>query len=319
MECITGIRKIAHGKIEINGIDATHLAPEKRKVGYVPQDCLLFPHLTVDQNIGFGLGNKTRETMNRVRQIMEWLSISNFMGRRIDGLSGGEKQKIALARALVMRPSILLLDEPFSTVDRFSRTRLLRDLRKNLDEVHHTLHLTSIYVTHDLGDAQVLGDKVAIMNGGHIEQVGSWERILQTPNSTFVADFMGFNILHGHVISVEDDFAIVEIGRQRIRAMPVSVTPGNDVVVFVRPQAISLSLEKEIRKPGWRPCKCNVLEGSITEIHKMGSVAQIQVDTGFPLNLEVSSDILDELNLVIGKRIFAQFRASEVSILDTML
>lgn len=315
LECVAGIRQIESGGIEINGLEVTGLPPEKRCIGYVPQDCLLFPHLTADQNISFALKNNGSDTSGRVKQMMEWLGISHLTGRHIGNLSGGEKQKLALARALIMRPSVLLLDEPFSAVDRASRTRLLGELQKTLDEVRRTLGLASIYVTHDLAEAQLMGRTVAIMNSGHVEEVGPWDRVLQTPSSTFVADFMGFNILDGHVTSVEDGLAVVEVCGQSIRGVAGSLTPSEDVIVAVSPHAISLSLERDIRKPSWRHCQCNVFEGSITVIRKTGSVAQVSIDVGFPLNLEVSLDLLDELNLAIGSRIFAQFRASEVSFL----
>ncbi len=315
LECIAGIRQIESGRIEFGGVDVTRMAPEKRQVGYVPQDCLLFPHLSVDQNIAFGGRNLGVDLPGRVREMMEWLGISHLAGRHINGLSAGEKQKVALARALIMRPKVLLLDEPFSNVDRASRTRLLEELRRSLDEVSRTLGLTSIYVTHDLAEAQLMSGHVAIMNNGSLEQVGPWDQVLQSPSSAFVADFMGFNILHGKVTSMEDGFWVVSVNGQNIRGVGSNLAVGKPVVVVVRPQAVSLSLGRDIRKPNWRHCQCNVLEGSITAIRQLGSVAQMLIDVGFPLNSEMSSDLLDQQNLTVGSSVFAQFRASEVSFL----
>ncbi len=315
LECVAGIRQIESGKVEFNGVDVTHLPPEKRQVGYVPQDCLLFPHLTVDQNIAFGQGNSDVDAASQVKEMMDWLGISHLAGRDTTSLSGGEKQKVALARALVMHPRVLLLDEPFSTVDRASRTKLLGELRKNLDEVSHTLNLASVYVTHDLAEAQLMSGQVAIMNNGRIEQAGPWNQVLETPSSTFVADFMGFNILRGELTSMEDGFAVAKVDGQSMRGVGSNLAVGESVVVVVRPEAISLSLERDICRPGWRHCQCNVLEGSITGMRKTGSVALVSIDVGFPLNLEMSSSLVDELNLAIGRSVFAQFRASEVSFL----
>ena len=315
LECIAGIRTIESGTIEIDGVEVTLFAPEKRRVGYVPQDCLLFPHLTADQNIVFGLKNNGSDAAERVKGMMEWLGISHLVGRHIGNLSGGEKQKVALARALITKPRVLLLDEPFSTVDRPSRTRLLAELRKSLEEVGRTLDLRTVYVTHDLAEAQMIGDKVAIMNNGRVEQVGPWEQVLRTPGSAFVADFMGFNILHGALDSIEDGFAVAKVNGQPILGIGDGLGTGERVIVVVSPQSISLSLERDIRKPSWRHCSCNVFEGSITGMHRIGSVAQVSIDVGFPLNLEMSSDLLDELRLAVGSKVFAQFRAAEVGFL----
>jgi len=315
MECIAGIREIESGRIHFNGVEVTHLPPEKRQVGYVPQDCLLFPHLTVDGNIAFGQADSGTNSKEQVKEMMDRLGISSLIGRNTRSLSEGEKQKVALARALIMRPRVLLLDEPFSSVDRVSRTRLLGEMRKTIDEASRTSGLISVYVTHDLAEAQLMSTQVAIMNNGRIEQVGPWNRVLQTPASSFVADFMGFNILDGTLISIEVDFAIADVRGQSIRGVGGDSAVGQRVIVVVRPQAISLSLDGDIGKPSWRHCQCNVLEGSITAMRKMGSVVQVSIDAGFPLSSEMSLDLIEELGLAVGNRIFAHFRASEVGFL----
>jgi len=315
LECIAGIRQIESGKIEFNGADVTDLAPEKRQVGYVPQDCLLFPHLTVEQNIAFGQREPEPEATTHVKEMMAWLGISHLVGHNTTSLSGGEKQKVALARALITRPRVLLLDEPFSAVDRSSRTRLLGELRKSLDEVSRSLSLASIYVTHDLAEGQAMSEHVAVMNNGRIEQAGTWNEILQTPRSTFVADFMGFNILRGRVTSTDEESVVVDVAGQSVEGQAADLIAGQDVLAVVRPEAVSLSLERDIRRQSWRHCQCNVFKGSVTGVRKIGPLAQVSVDIGFPLNSEISSELVDELNLAGGSVVFAQFRASEVSFL----
>jgi len=126
---------------------------------------------------------------------------------------------------------------------------------------------------------------------------------------------MGFNILRGMLTTIEDGFAVAEVNSQSIRGIANGLTAGDTVIVVFRPEAISLSLERNIRKPGWRQCQCNVLEGRITGIRKIGSIAQISMDVGFPLDVEMSSDLVDELNVAVGSNVFAQFRAFEVSFL----
>ncbi len=315
LECIAGVRQIESGRIQLNGVDVTHLVPEKRQVGYVPQDCLLFPHLTVDQNIAFGQRRPSGNGKDRAKEMMEWLGISHLGGRHTKSLSWGEKQKVALTRALITRPRVLLLDEPFSSVDRVSRRKLLGEMRKSLDEVSRTLGLASVYVTHDLAEAQLMTSEVAIMNNGRIEQVGSWERVLQTPSSTFVADFMGFNTLQGTLTSTDDGYAVAQADGRTIRGVASELRVGEPVIIVVRPEAISLSLGRNNGKPHWRHCECNVFQGSVKGMRKMGSLTQVSIDVGFPLNVEMSSDTVDELNLAVGTSVFAHFRASEVSFL----
>jgi ABC-type Fe3+/spermidine/putrescine transport system ATPase subunit len=161
----------------------------------------------------------------------------------------------------------------------------------------------------------MVGGKVAIMNDGRVEQVGSWEQVLRTPSSAFVADFMGFNILHGALASIYDGFAVAKVNGQAILGIGDGLRIGEPVIVVVSPQSISLSLERDIRRPRWRHCNCNVFEGSITGMRRIGPVAQVSINVGFPLNLEISSDLFDELHLAVGRNVFVQFRAAEVGFL----
>jgi len=150
------------------------------------------------------------------------------------------------------------------------------------------------------------------MNNGRVEQVGPWGQVLRTPGSPFVAEFMGFNILHGALASIEDGFAVAKVNGQAILGIGDGLRIGEPVIVVVSPQSISLSLEREIRKPSWRQCNCNVFEGLIIGMRRIGPVAQVSIDVGFPLNLEISSDLLDELRLAVGSKVFAQSRVAEV-------
>ncbi|MEM3652963.1 MAG: ABC transporter ATP-binding protein, partial [Nitrososphaerales archaeon] len=152
LECIAGLRRPQQGKIVIGEIDATHLPPEKRRIGYVPQDYVLFPHLNVEENVAFGLKNK--DGLNKAREIMNWLNIHNLANRNVRSLSGGEKQKVALARALAVNPKVLLLDEPLAALDPLSRERLRKELKELISKILNTLSIPVIYVTHDLSEAE---------------------------------------------------------------------------------------------------------------------------------------------------------------------
>jgi ABC-type Fe3+/spermidine/putrescine transport system ATPase subunit len=319
LESIAGIHQIGAGRIEINGVDVTQLAPESRRVGYVPHDCLLFPHLRVDQNIGFGLRKRDVETKKQISEAMDWLGISHLAGRGCGGLSAGEKQKVALARVLVRQPDVLLLDEPFSAVDANSRVRLVEDLRSILSQARSTHDYASVYVSHDLAEAQLMAGKVAIMNSGNLEQVGVWEEIIQYPKSKFVAEFMGYNIIRGHVNSIENGFATVNIEGQILCGASTNLTPDQDVLVVVKPQSISLSLDMNVRKKSWCHCRCNIIEGSVSAIRSKGSIAQVSIDVGFPLSLDIGIDVVEEFGLSLGSQVFAQFKASEVIFLPATI
>ncbi|MHC4753371.1 MAG: ABC transporter ATP-binding protein [Planctomycetota bacterium] len=185
LECLCGLKKINSGSIYIDGREVSNLEPRVRGIGYVPQDYALFPHLSVEQNIAFGLrvhgyvGAKVTETA-------ELLGIRHLLSRRIDGLSGGEKQRVALARALVLQPKILLLDEPVCALDEVTRQQVCSQLL----DIQRRLSLTTIHVSHNLEEAFSVADRAGILNEGVLQQVGPLDELLHKPNSEFVARFL---------------------------------------------------------------------------------------------------------------------------------
>ncbi len=201
LECLCGLKKIHSGKIFIDARDVTHLEPRSRHIGYVPQDYALFPHLSVEQNIAFGLHARRcqrKDIATRVAQIADLLGIGHLLPRRIDGLSGGERQRVALARALVLRPKVLLLDEPVCALDEVTR----QDVCAQLLRIQRQLGLTTIHVSHNLEEAFSVANRAAILYQGVIQQVGSLDELLRRPNTEFVARFMRCeNIYSGELIS----------------------------------------------------------------------------------------------------------------------
>lgn len=186
LKCIAGIRKTEEGKIKINGREVTKLPPEKRQVGYMPQDYKLFPHLTVEENIVFGLddGENPEE---KGKELMELVGISHLSERHCtECLSGGEKQRVALARALAIEPKILLLDEPLGALDARTNSKLQKELKR----IHEKTNTTTIHITHDFEEAKYLADRIAVMKNGNIEQIGTPREIFEEPNSKFVAEFV---------------------------------------------------------------------------------------------------------------------------------
>jgi ABC-type Fe3+/spermidine/putrescine transport system ATPase subunit len=201
LECLCGLKRAGSGKIFIDGRDVTHLEPRTRGIGYVPQDYALFPHLSVEQNIGFGLRARRyqrQDIATKVTEIADLLGIGHLMPRRINGLSGGERQRVALARALVLHPKVLLLDEPVCALDEVSR----QDICAQLLCIQRRLGLTTIHVSHNLEEAFSVADRAAILYQGAIQQVGSLDELLRRPNTEFVARFMRCeNIYCGELIS----------------------------------------------------------------------------------------------------------------------
>ncbi|MBC8371977.1 MAG: ABC transporter ATP-binding protein [Planctomycetes bacterium] len=185
LECLCGLKRLKSGRIYIDGRDVTHLEPRLRDIGYVPQDYALFPHLSVEQNISFGLRVRGR-TQEKVAETADMLGIRQLLSRSIAGLSGGEKQRVALARALVLQPKILLLDEPVCALDEVTRQEVCAQLLA----IQRKLGLTTIHVSHNLEEAFSVADRAAILHKGVLLQVGPMDELLCEPNSEFVARFM---------------------------------------------------------------------------------------------------------------------------------
>ena len=194
VECIAGLCRFRKGKLWIDENDVTALPPEERRIGYVPQDYCLFPFLNVLNNITFGMkerGMEKSKMRQQVETLAHLLGISHLLNRDVRTLSGGEKQRVALARALAVSPRILLLDEPLSSID----VRTAKCLRQELRRLHEKLGMTTIHVTHNLGEAGELADRIAILNMGKLEQVGTPEEVFFYPQSETVADFLGTSTL----------------------------------------------------------------------------------------------------------------------------
>src|SRR5207247_5011627 len=186
---IAGFEEPASGRIFFHERDVTYDPPNRRGIGFVFQNYALFPHLSVAKNVAFGLEVRrlpSREVKERVDEALEHVQLPSLGGARVDQLSGGQQQRVALARALVIRPKLLLLDEPLSNLD----AKLREETRSTLRAIHNSSGVTTIYVTHDQSEAMGMSDRIAVLNAGKIHQVAAPEEIYERPATRFVADFI---------------------------------------------------------------------------------------------------------------------------------
>ncbi|AXI25869.1 ABC transporter [Methanofervidicoccus sp. A16] len=290
LKIIAGLIKQDRGSVIINDELMDNYPPQERNVGFVFQEYALFPHKNVYENIAFGLKIRKlqeSEIKSRVNEIMEILEIQHIKDKKISQISGGQKQRVALARALVIDPSVLLMDEPLSALDPVLRERLREELR----EILKKLGITGLYVTHDLTEAMLLGDSVAVMNKGILQQVGKPEEIFYHPKNEFVAKFVGVkNILKGTILKLEKDDAIVEINNNnskfniKVKKYPIFERV-REISLCIHPEDVILENIKNRREIVKKyPKDYNILRGKVIDIIPNGSLLKVTVDIG-PLDL----------------------------------
>ncbi|GGI27638.1 MULTISPECIES: ABC transporter ATP-binding protein [Bradyrhizobium] len=246
LRMIAGFEQPDAGSIKIGGHVMTGVAPYRRPVGLVFQGLALFPHLTVEENIAFGLAVKKvkrDEIVARVREALALVDLSELGRRRIQQISGGQRQRVALARALVTGPSVLLLDEPFGALD----FKLRRQMQIELKRIQHQVGTTFVFVTHDQEEAMILSDRIAVFNHGKLEQLGSAREVYENPKNAFVGGFLGdINIFVGHVQSLEKNGASLHLSEVSADALIVA-TPemkiGAEVAISIRPENVRVGRE----------------------------------------------------------------------------
>lgn len=266
LRSVAGLVTPDAGRIDIEGdvlfdsAGGIDVPPRRRRVGYVMQDYVLFPHLSVRDNIAFGLaGMDYGDRRARVDEMLDLMRLDGLGERRPQELSGGQQQRVALARALVVRPRVLLLDEPFAALDTPLRSRLRRDLL----EVRHHVRVPVLFVTHDLEEAHMLADQMAVYDAGRVLQIGSPEEILQRPSNRTVARFTGArNIFSGEVVEASADGLRIDTRRTTLWAPPASYRVGAAVECCVRPEHVTLLHPERMRERTEREV---VLAGHIIE------------------------------------------------------
>ncbi|MBS0420601.1 MAG: polyamine ABC transporter ATP-binding protein [Proteobacteria bacterium] len=279
LRMLAGFETPTSGKIFIDGQDMSEIAPYDRPVNMMFQSYALFPHMTVEKNVAFGLEQERLgrdEIKRRVGEILDIVKMGQFLGRKPHQLSGGQRQRVALARALVKRPKLLLLDEPLAALDR----KLREHTQFELINIQEQLGVTFVVVTHDQEEAMTLSSRMGVMNHGQIVQVGTPTDIYEFPATRFVADFIGsVNMFEGKLMEDEPDYVRIrcdELSGTVYVNHGISSAPDATVWVAIRPEKINLGRE------GPATSSENVVKGVVKEIAYMGdmSIYLVRIDSG---------------------------------------
>ncbi|MDQ3128834.1 MAG: ABC transporter ATP-binding protein [Chloroflexota bacterium] len=274
LRMIGGFEQPTSGLIELNGEDVTWLPPFKRNVNTVFQNYALFPHLSIFENVAFGLrrkGVKGSEIKSRVTEMLQLVELPGYEARKPTQISGGQAQRIALARALINRPAVLLLDEPLGALD----LKLRKQMQVELKRIQQEVGITFIYVTHDQEEAMTMSDRIAVMNKGRYEQLGDPEMLYERPTTRFVASFLGVsNLLPATVIGRDGSHGTVRLTDDSTIQVPAALVEGATAVsIGIRPEKIRLH-ESDAAAPAGHNC----LTGVVRDASYLGVSTQYQVD-----------------------------------------
>ena len=301
LEIIAGIIEPDSGKVILNGEDITHWPPERRGLAYIPQNYALFPHMSVFDNIAFGLRLRKlprAEIERKVREIAGVLGIEHLLNRKPKTLSGGESQRVAIARALVVEPELLLMDEPFANLDVQTRSRLIGEMKRWREEIG----FTALHVTHSFEEAVSLGDRVGVMLNGRLVQVGSVREVFSKPASEEVARFLGFeNIIEG----------TAEGRKLRANGVEIELPVGASgrVRVGLRPEDIILSLEPI------RTSARNEFKATVESVEELGPLVRVHLRIGnLYLRAFITRSSMLEMGITKGREVYVSFKASALHV-----
>lgn len=268
LRAIAGLDPVSDGHIYIDGKDVTMLDPKYREVNTIFQNYALFPLMSVEKNIGFGLKMKkvpNQEIKKRVEEMLELVHLKGYEKRKPKELSGGEQQRVSLARGLINNPKVLLLDEPLSALDQ----KLRKDMQLELKQLQKKLGITFIYVTHSQDEALTMSDRIVLLKDGKIEQLGTPVKIYEHPNSLYTASFLGeSNLFQGIVSKVEDEFTYVNVENATLKILSQKYEVGDLLDIILRPENIKIYLEKKTE---------GMLEGKISECVYNGAYTNLMI------------------------------------------
>ena len=271
LRMVAGLVEPSGGDVVLGGRTITHVPVHRRNIGMLFQNYALFPHMTVGENVAFGLetrGVKRRAAAERVREALQLVQLDGFAARLPAALSGGQQQRVALARALVIEPSVLLLDEPLGALDKGLR----EDMQVELRQLQRRLGITTVMVTHDQEEALTLADRIVVMRNGRLEQVGTPQEIYSRPRTRFVAGFIGAsNVLPGQVAGRDGAAAIVALPGGGLISIPAAMATDGEVLVAVRPEAVRVH-------PGApEPGTLNAAPATVDQVIYRGAVTHLHL------------------------------------------
>ncbi|MBN9218128.1 MAG: ABC transporter ATP-binding protein [Mesorhizobium sp.] len=306
LRAISGFLQPTSGQVSIGGVDVRRKGPNARPTALVFQNLALFPLMSVAENIGYGLrvrGVARHARQTTVERLLDLVSLPGQGGKKIHELSGGQKQRVAIARALAVEPSVLLLDEPLSALD----LKLRQHMRAELRAIQRRIGITFVYITHDQGEALAMSDRVAVMNAGRIEQVGTARGVYDAPETPFVASFVGENnIVHGRVKEVHDNQAVLETPLGDLTGRRTgSLRPGQEAAFFIRPESIQI-------QPS-----ASALAAEIVEISYEGSTSQITLKMTNGETMLARVPTSRALNPAVGDQLGFGFGREEGTVIAT--
>jgi len=305
LRTIAGLVEPTEGGIYLRGDDVTGQPPNERNIGLVFQDSATFPHMTVEENIEYGLkmnGFGPDEREEQITKYLDLVQISDYRDHRPTELSGGQERRVSIARALAYEPDILLLDEPLTGLDRVLR----QDLRNEIKQIQREVEVTTLYVTHDQEEALSMSDKILVLNDGEKQQEGSPTEIYDDPSNRFVANFVGKSTrLPGTVASHDPPRIDTKVGRVPTDAASLdSFDVGEDVAVFLRPEDLSLDPDASEE----------ALQGTVTNVEYLGTYSEALIDIGEGIQAVLHTST--SANIAMGDEVALTFDPSNVIVLE---
>ncbi|WP_435181345.1 ABC transporter ATP-binding protein [Halorussus sp. AFM4] len=270
LRCIAGLESVTEGEIRLQGEEMTNKLPENRDVAMVFQSYALYPHMTVRENMSFGLKYSTdlsdQEIEEKVQNAVEMMGIDDLLDRKPEDLSGGQQQRVALGRAIVRNPEAFLMDEPLSNLD----AKLRAEMRTYLQQLQEDIGVTTVYVTHDQTEAMTMGDKIAILNDGELQQYGTPAECYHEPQNTFVAEFLGEPAINLLEMELDGSTLTADYFEHEFQSTVDTQGSYTDVIVGIRPEELLLSTEE--------PTDTTSFEGTVSVVEHLGKESNIYVE-----------------------------------------